>query len=94
MFCKHCGKNIYDLEKCPFCNDGEKLESSEPQSSNPTDGKTELEEVPKEETTEAENKSTESTTAESKAEVKKTNFFDQLCEENKFFKFSLSVGVK
>ena len=26
MFCKHCGKNIYDLEKCPFCNDGEKLD--------------------------------------------------------------------
>lgn len=20
MYCKNCGKNIYDLEKCPFCN--------------------------------------------------------------------------
>ena len=28
MFCKYCGKNIYDLEKCPFCNDGEKLDAS------------------------------------------------------------------
>ncbi len=26
MFCKHCGKNIYDLEKCPFCNDGENVQ--------------------------------------------------------------------
>lgn len=29
MFCKHCGKNIYDLEKCPFCNDGENLNAEQ-----------------------------------------------------------------
>ncbi|MBQ7352445.1 MAG: hypothetical protein IJW54_00410 [Clostridia bacterium] len=29
MFCKHCGKNIYDLEKCPFCNDGENLNTEQ-----------------------------------------------------------------
>ncbi len=29
MFCKHCGKNIYDLEKCPFCANGENIEASE-----------------------------------------------------------------
>ena len=28
MFCKHCGKNIYDLEKCPFCANGEKIAES------------------------------------------------------------------
>lgn len=26
MFCKHCGKNIYDLEKCPFCDEGKKAD--------------------------------------------------------------------
>lgn len=26
MFCEYCGKNIYDLKKCPFCNNGEKAE--------------------------------------------------------------------
>ena len=29
MFCKHCGKNIYELEKCPFCNDGENVQEEE-----------------------------------------------------------------
>ncbi len=29
MFCRNCGKNIYDLEKCPFCNDGENVQKEE-----------------------------------------------------------------
>ncbi len=84
MFCKHCGKNIYDLEKCPFCNDGEKveIENDEPQSFNSTDDKMELEAIPKEETATEKNKDDENT-----AEVKKISFFEQLCEKNKFFKF-------
>lgn len=52
MFCKHCGKNIYDLEKCPFCNDGEKLDGQASEKTVDT-------EEPK--TTEAANESAEAT---------------------------------
>ena len=26
MFCKYCGKNIYELEKCPFCGNNEAVQ--------------------------------------------------------------------
>lgn len=34
MFCKYCGKNIYDLEKCPFCEEGKKLTNEEKEDLN------------------------------------------------------------
>ena len=82
MFCKHCGKNIYDLENCPFCENGEKVENDEPQSLSHTDDKSELEAAPKEET--AQNKNVFD---ENSVENKEISFYEKLCEKNKAFKF-------
>lgn len=109
MFCKHCGKNIYDLEKCPFCNDGEKL-----------DGQASKETVATEEpkTTEAANESAEATqkkdatkpqenesTVASKENASKSfinpyeptketvGFHRRLIKENKFYNAFETIGL-
>ncbi|MBQ4108762.1 MAG: hypothetical protein IJC80_05110 [Clostridia bacterium] len=104
MFCKYCGKNIYDLEKCPFCNDGEKLNAQDANETSEADVQNNIEEV-RETVESAQETPTASLKKEEKAtdpEKKPESFDVRLKRESKGYKvlsilksvvFGFQIGI-
>ena len=82
MFCKHCGKNIYDLEKCPFCADEEKTSGADDKK-----GKKQFNSGKGKITSALENDKKSKKKKGGNDSKKAQSFFDRLCKENKFFNF-------